>query len=260
MAQSYFVKIRVVEARKIQLPLTTPSSSTLPNPYIEVEVGGDIQRTSIAEETSTCVWNATFVFSNLRLSPAQFDRLEARVRLRSANILVRDDVLGCITLELPGIYQQSDAKGHMSDTWVPFSDPGKPERVVAFVRLEAWVGLTGSIVETVSSASDAAALAAIDVNAALDPTGALSPVGVPQVLGGLGCGGGSRVSSCEDDSNAFLSSFPLNRSSNAASIRSLRQSSKQTACLPYLQSARLGRASTPTASSDTATTSSRRRV
>ena len=181
MSQSYFVKVRIVEARKIQLPLTTPSTSSLPNPYVEVEVGDEVQRTAVAEETSTCVWNATFIFSNIRLSVAQFDRLEARVRLRSANVLVRDDILGCVTLELPGIFRQSDSKGHMSDTWVAVSDPQKPERIVAYLRLEAWVGLTGSIVETVSAASEAADAAAGDLSESLDPLGALAPVGVPQV-------------------------------------------------------------------------------
>lgn len=180
MAQSYFVKLRIVEVKDIK-PVSTTQTKTLPNPYIEVEVCDEVQRTPVAEETSTCVWNASLLFSNIRLSPVQLKRLEARIVLRSANVLVRDDVLGCVTLELSSILNQSDSKGHLPDSWFAISDPQRPERIVAYLRIEAWVGLTGSVVESVATAQEGARQALSDAEASLDPSGALSPTEIPDV-------------------------------------------------------------------------------
>lgn len=225
MAQTYYVRVRIVEARNIELPTALTRGPSLPSPYVEVEVCGEVQYTPVAEETSTYVWNSTLLFSNIRLSPAQFKRLEARVHLRSANVLVPDYALGCVTLDLPGIFEQVDSAGHMADTWVALPDAERPERTVAFVRLEVWVGVTGSVVESVMSASDAAAVAASDASASLDASGALLPVGVPDVRARGDREGGAALPLC-----GYLCLEPLCRFSGASTLSS-PLSSAPTACL-----------------------------
>lgn len=145
------------------------SAKTIPNPYLEVLVGEQARQTFITHESTKCLWNMTFSF-DVALTPDEYSRATIRLRLRSANIMSRDDTLGVYAFTIKSVHTQTETPCQIIDTWVAVPDATVPSRVCGNVRLSVsvvgpWDNVNPAIMPNTDEPTHAAAASAASADA-----------------------------------------------------------------------------------------------
>lgn len=118
----YQLQVHILQATDLK----GESATGLSNPYVSVKCLGKTQHTTTKKQVSGAAWDEKLFFNFKNLEPSHLQEAEAKVVVRSRNLLTTP-MIGCYQFNLLQIYGMKDHE--LYDSWVALTDPSNEDDV-----------------------------------------------------------------------------------------------------------------------------------
>ncbi|CEL96872.1 unnamed protein product [Vitrella brassicaformis CCMP3155] len=134
----YVVKVEIFEVQDLRWTpkRSNVARSEMPNPMVEVTVAGETRATPRKKSTASCPFQQTFLFSNVSLDRAEFQRPGIEIKVLHATFF-KQEMIGMYSFSYEMIYRQNEH--FLSRQWVALAQPDRPSEPKGFLKVSLGV-------------------------------------------------------------------------------------------------------------------------